>query len=349
MTSHPERPRTYQSTLVRRFGPPEVIEVVDLPAPSSIPADTALVAVRSSGVNPVDAIIRSGAFDTDVPYVPGRELAGTVLAVGDGVSSVATGDGVSSVATGDAVVGFPTESSHAELALVPAASLVPKPAAVDWDVAGGIAVVGQTANRLLLAVEPGADDVVVVHGASGGVGTVLVQLLVARGSTVIGTAGDRNRDHLAALGAVPVVYGPGLARRIDAATREPVTASIDLAGTAESGEVGAAVAASGGRAVTLVPGPARAHGINALVRGPARIADDAVGRPRRRVADATGRDDGSRRHRRGTPPYRDETHTREAGAGPPGQPPPALTPRTAGHPRAGRGLGGVLPKRRPRS
>lgn len=247
---------TYRAAVVREFGPPENVHIEDFPVPTELPADAIVVAVRSAGVNPVDGRIRSGSFGGSVPYVVGSEFAGTVIAAGSDVSASTVGS---------EVVGFGTPGSHSDLVVTSAAALVARPAQVPSDVAGGLSGVGQTAMTVIDRLSPTADDVVVVHGASGGVGTVLVQLLVARGATVIGTAGASNQDHLRGLGALAVQYGVGLAERVAAATPSPVTMSVDLAGTAEAGDLARSVLAADGQAITLVPETAQSHGIE-LVR-----------------------------------------------------------------------------------
>ncbi len=245
-------PNTFRAAVVRRFGPPDAIAIENLSVPGAPAAGTVRAAVRIGGLNPVDARIRSGSFGGSVPYIPGTEFAGTVVAVGAGVDDFAVGDDV---------IGFGVSGADADLVDAAPGQLMHKPAMLDWTVAGGLSGVGQSAVTALEAVDAEAGDVVVVHGAAGGVGSVLTQLLVAAGVTVIGTAGESNQDHLRELGGIPVVYGAGLADRIREAAPGPVTVSIDLAGSAEAGDMAKSVLASGGRAITLVPETASSHGI----------------------------------------------------------------------------------------
>jgi len=121
-------------------------------------------------------------------------------------------------------------SSHAESVVVPVAQLIAKPAALSWEVAGSLYVVGCTAFAAVRAVGAGNGDTVAVSAAAGGVGTVVVQLLRVRGATVLGIASERNRDWLSARGVVPVVYGDGLAERLRAAAPNGIDAFIDLFG-----------------------------------------------------------------------------------------------------------------------
>ena len=121
-------------------------------------------------------------------------------------------------------------SSHAEYVAVPVTQLIRKPAPLSWKVAGSLYVVGCTAYAAVRAVGAGQGDTVVVSGAAGGVGTVVVQLLRAKGATVLGIASQRNHDWLAARGVIPVAYGDGLAERLQAAAPNSIDAFIDLFG-----------------------------------------------------------------------------------------------------------------------
>lgn len=240
--------------VVRRFGPPDVITIEEHPQPS-LGRGQVRVAVRTGGLNPVDARRRSGSFGGSVPMVLGTEFAGVVIESQDRAWKV-----------GEEVIGWGAQGADADLVTTDGSRLYTKPASLDWALAGGLSGVGQSALTALNALSLRSGDVVVVHGAAGGVGTVLTQVARARGITVIGTASPANQQHLHGLGAVAVTYGPGLASRITAvAAGRPVAASIDLAGSKEAGDVAVAVTAAGGRAITLVPETMTSHGI-ALVR-----------------------------------------------------------------------------------
>jgi NADPH:quinone reductase-like Zn-dependent oxidoreductase len=117
------------------------------------------------------------------------------------------------------VVGFSlTRSSHAEFTAVPVEQLTPKPAAVPWEVAGGLYTAGTAAYAAVRSVNLGAGDVVAVSGAAGGVGAIAVQLARRSGATVLGIAGPANDEWLAAHGVTPVNYGDELASRLRAAS-----------------------------------------------------------------------------------------------------------------------------------
>ncbi|NYD25199.1 NADP-dependent oxidoreductase [Leucobacter aridicollis] len=239
-----------RTAIVRHFGPPEVIQLEHLPS-RGLAQGEVRVAVRSSGMNPVDARIRSGSFGGTVPLALGTEFAGVIAETRDAGLQV-----------GDAVIGWGVQGANSDLVVTDASRLIPKPTAISWDTAAGIGGVGSTAMTALGALELAAGNTIVVHGAAGGVGTILTQLAHARGLRVIGTASAANHDHVTRLGGLPVSYGPGLADRITGvAGAASVTASIDLAGTPEAGEYAAALLAGGQQAITLVPETAASHGI----------------------------------------------------------------------------------------
>lgn len=177
-----------QSILVSRFGGPEVLEVTTRPDPVPEPSEI-LIEVHSAGVNPVDTYIRSGAYAVlpELPFIPGWDGAGVVVAIGSQVSSVVVGQRVyfSGTAAGRAV------GSYAELAVCRPDQVFPLPDRVSFDQGAAIGVPYATAWRALFQrgkAKPG--EWVLVHGASGAVGTATVQLARAGGMTVIGTAGS---------------------------------------------------------------------------------------------------------------------------------------------------------------
>jgi NADPH:quinone reductase-like Zn-dependent oxidoreductase len=208
------------------YGDVDVLDVVDVAAPVAGEGQV-VVRVEAAGINPGEAAIRSGAlrelWPATFPSGEGSDLAGVVTEVGPGV------DGVS---VGDEVIGYTDErASHAELVAVGAEHLTPRPAAVPWEVAGSLYVVGATAYAAVRAVGLGEGDVVVVSGAAGGVGTLVVQLARNAGATVVGLASEDHHDWLREHGALPVTYGDGVAERIREAAGGRVDAFIDLFGS----------------------------------------------------------------------------------------------------------------------
>lgn len=208
-----------------RFGGREVLEVRDVPVPQPGP-DEVLVRVRAAGINPGEAMIRAGLLEALYPATfpsgEGTDFSGEVLEVGERVTDVFAGQ---------EVLGYSwTRSSHATHVVVPAHQVVPKPEKLSWEVAGSLDVAGTTAWAAVEGVRPEQGETVVVAGATGGVGSLVVQLLVARGVRVLGIASARSADWLRTHGAVPVEYGAGLVRRLQEAAPEGIDAFIDLFG-----------------------------------------------------------------------------------------------------------------------
>ena len=208
-----------------QYGDRDVLHVTEVPMPSPA-AGEVLVEVRAAGVNPGEAAIRSGVmrerFPATFPSGQGSDLAGVVTALGDGVTDFGLGD---------EVLGFSWQrSSHATHVVVPVTQLIPKPAALSWEVAGSLYVVGCTAWAAVDAVAPKPGETVAVSAAAGGVGTVTVQLLAVHGAHVLGIASPANADWLTAHDATPVPYGDGLAEALTAAAPDGIDAFIDLFG-----------------------------------------------------------------------------------------------------------------------
>lgn len=209
-----------------RYGDIDVLEVVNVPDP--VPGDTeVLVRVRAAGINPGEAAIRSGALHDRWPAVfpsgQGSDLTGVVERAGRAVDSFQPGD---------EVIGFTDgRASHAELVVVNAAHLTPRPAAVPWDAAGALFVAGTTAWSAVRAVGTSPGDVIVISGAAGGVGTIATQLARDAGATVIGLASERHHDWLRDHGATPVTYRDRVAQRLREAADGPVDALIDTFGS----------------------------------------------------------------------------------------------------------------------
>lgn len=208
-----------------RYGGRDVLYVADLPTPEPAPGEV-VVAVRAAGINPGEAYIRTGAmaerFPATFPSGEGSDFAGVVSAVGEGVTGFAVGD---------EVLGWSSSrSSHATHVAVPADQLIGKPPQLGWEQAGALYVVGATAYAAVRAVDPGPADTVAVSAAAGGVGTLVVQLLRLRGTTVLGIASERNHDWLRGHGVTPIAYGDGLTERLRAAAPDGIDAFIDLYG-----------------------------------------------------------------------------------------------------------------------
>jgi NADPH:quinone reductase-like Zn-dependent oxidoreductase len=207
------------------YGGIDVLKVDEAPTP--VPGTgQVLVRVKAAGINPGEAKIREGflhsRWPATFPSGEGTDLAGIIERLGDGVTGFAVGD---------EVIGYvDNRSSQAEYVVVDAANLAVKPAAVPWEVAGAIPVVGFTAWAAVRAVGAGNGDTVVVSGAAGGVGSIAVQLARRTGAAVVGLAGEGNHDWLRGHGVIPVTYGDGVAERIRAAAPSAPNAFIDTYG-----------------------------------------------------------------------------------------------------------------------
>jgi NADPH:quinone reductase-like Zn-dependent oxidoreductase len=207
------------------YGGLEVLQVVDVPRPVPGPGQV-LVKVKAAGINPGEISIRKGVFaerwPAKFPSGQGSDFAGVVEE---------TGSGVTKVGVGNEVIGFTHErASQAEFVVVDAGNLVPRPAKVSWEQAGGLFVAGTTAFAAVRAVDLKAGDTVVVSGAAGGVGTIALQLARNAGAKVIGLAGQGNQQWLKDHGVIPVTYGDGVEDRIRAASGGRVDAFVDTFG-----------------------------------------------------------------------------------------------------------------------
>jgi NADPH:quinone reductase len=174
-----------------RLGGPEVLSVAERETPRPEPGEV-VVDVAAAGVNYMDIYQREGVggYRPELPFVTGGEGAGTVIAVGEGVTSPAVGDRVAWVGPG----------SYAEQVVLPADRVVPVPAGISDELAAAAILQGMTAHYLVNStypVRPG--DVVVVHAAAGGVGLLLTQMVKRRGGIVVATCSGGEDGEKAAL------------------------------------------------------------------------------------------------------------------------------------------------------
>ncbi|MEW2526276.1 NADP-dependent oxidoreductase [Streptomyces sp. NPDC047071] len=202
------------------FGGPDVLRLEDAEEPHAGPGRIR-VAVRAAGVNPVDWRIREGQFQQvrpiELPAGVGQDAAGVVDEVGAGVDGVEVGDHVFGRGS----------STYAELAVL--AAWAPVPEGLTFEEAAGYPSVVETALRIIsqAGVRPG--QTLLVSGASGGVGSAVLQIARDWGITVIGTAGAANQDYLRSLGALATTYGEGWVERVRGLGQ--VDAALDLAGS----------------------------------------------------------------------------------------------------------------------
>lgn len=218
-----------KAIVLERYGRPEDLKLVDRPEPKVAPGEV-LVRVMAAGVNPVDWKLGEGRLDpimeTHFPLIPGWDVAGVVERVGYDVGEFEPGDEVFGYIRKDHV----QLGAYAELVSAHVRMLARKPASLTWEQAAGVPLAGLTALQAIRRVGVRAGETVLVHAAAGGVGSLGVQIAVALGARVIGTASERNHDFLRGLGAEPVAYGDGLVDRIRAAAPDGVDAALDFVG-----------------------------------------------------------------------------------------------------------------------
>lgn len=216
-----------------KYGGIDVLHIDEVPVP--IPEeDKVLVRVKAAGINPGEAAIRQGYMDKQWPaHFPsgqGSDFAGVIERVGDKVDKFKVGD---------EVIGFTDDrASQAEYVTVDANHIIRRPSHVSWEQAGALFVVGTTAYAAIRAVGLKKGETLVVSGAAGGVGSIVVQLARNLGARVIGLASKSNHEWITRHGGIPVTYGEGMTERIKAAAR----------GTAAAGGTSSA---AGGTAAAL--------------------------------------------------------------------------------------------------
>ncbi|MGW4687982.1 NADP-dependent oxidoreductase [Streptomyces sp. NPDC004244] len=198
----------------------DVLHLVDAEEPHAGPGRIR-IAVRAAGVNPVDWRLREGqvlgAHPVELPSGVGLDASGVVDEVGQGVEGVEVGDRV----FGEGA------SSYAEFAVLSAWARMPE--GLTFEEAAGYPSVVETALRVIREVGVRAGQTLLVSGASGGVGSAVLQIARDRGITVIGTAGASNQDYLRSPGALAAAYGEGWVERVRELGR--VDAALDLAGS----------------------------------------------------------------------------------------------------------------------
>jgi NADPH:quinone reductase len=180
-----------KAILVHEFGGPEVLKLEEVPTPKPA-AGQVLVRIHGVGVNPYDTYMRAGtyAIKPPLPYTPGSDAAGVIDAVGDGVKKVKPGDRVYTART--------LTGAYAEYALALEEQVHNLPEKISFGQGAGVWVPYGTAyHGLHHSAEARASETVLVHGASGGVGTAAVQMARATGLTVFGTAGTQKGMDLA--------------------------------------------------------------------------------------------------------------------------------------------------------
>ena len=255
-----------RQVIAPRYGGPEVLEVRDREVPPPA-AGRVVLRMRAAGVNPSDAKQIAGRFGDDpakLPLRPGAEVAGVITAIGEDAVG-ARGP----LEVGQEVLAHRVIGAWADEVVAKADNVFAKPVALSFPAAANLLLAGTTAAHLIEATGVRQGDVVLVHGASGGVGTLAVQLARIAGARVIGTASERNRALVERFGAEPVAYGDGLADRVRALAPGGVTVALDCIGTDEAVQVSLALLPDPARLATIVAfASVLAAGGKALGAGP---------------------------------------------------------------------------------
>lgn len=260
-----------QAITYDRFGDPDVLTVTEVKAPEPGP-DQILVAVKAIGVNLIDAKIRSGSlagfkgFPSTFPIIPGFDIAGVVTAAGTDVNRFEKGTEV----LGSAVAG-----AYSEYALMDPAWTWEKPPSLSWPKAAALPTIAESAVRALKHLALKAGEVLMIHGAAGGVGSVATQLAIRQGVEVISVVRRSDLNYAHSIGAAAIEYGPGLVQRVRAIFPMGVDAVLDTSG-ADVIPDSVELAGGGGRVVSLTD--VRASDFGAIFTGidPADRAPEGV-------------------------------------------------------------------------
>lgn len=225
------------------YGPADVLVIEDIPEPHAGPGEIR-IQVTAASVNPVDWKLRSGEvrahFPVDFPAIPGRDAAGVVDEVGEGVTGAIVGDRVFGLG---GIFG-----ATAQYATLTAWAPVPEPWTLEQAAGAGLAVA--TAGRGLNALGDLSGRTLLIEGAAGGVGSAAVAMAAARGATVIGTSSMSKHAYLRTLGALPTTYGQGLADRVRELAPAGVDAVLDMAASGSLPDL-VAIAGDADRVVTV--------------------------------------------------------------------------------------------------
>jgi NADPH:quinone reductase-like Zn-dependent oxidoreductase len=211
-----------KAVLFDEYGGPEVLYVADVEPPAAGPGEVR-IAVHAAGANVADSKVRAGYFKD---YMPVSFPSGTGVDAAGIVDQV--GAGVEGVAVGDRVFGN-GRSTWAEQAIL--TSWAKMPDGLNFEQAAGYPLPAETALRILRLAQVKPGETLLVNGASGGVGSAVLQIARHRGITVIGIASEPNHEYVRQFGAIPVTYGEGLVDRVRQAAPGAIGAALDIAGS----------------------------------------------------------------------------------------------------------------------
>jgi NADPH:quinone reductase-like Zn-dependent oxidoreductase len=234
------------------YGSPDVLRFEDGPVPAPGPGQV-LVRTEMIAVNPIDWKLVAGAFarvdPAPFPGTPGWAATGIIEAVGDGVTDYVVGQAVIVDSRARLAITMGSRSgTFAEHVVVDVSRITLRPEDMSIEQAAALPSSAVAGYSMIENLGITGEDILLVHGAAGSVGSATVQIAVDRGARVIGTASERNHDYLRSLGAIPVPYGDGLVEALG--NLGPITGSADAVGGRASVAATRAVLATGGRAVT---------------------------------------------------------------------------------------------------
>lgn len=249
--------------IAQEYGPASVLDFVEHDLPD-LASGMVRIEVRAAGINPIDARRMTGEFrHSPLPLTFGTEFAGVIIDQAPAIQGWSVGD---------QVLGSGASFTHATIIDVPATNLIARPGNVAWSVAGSLAGAAQTAMTILQEIGPISS--LLIHGASGGVGSITVQIAREFGIDVVATASEANQAYLKSLGAEPVTYGPGLIDRLQAIHPEQFDASVDMIGNEEATQASLARVRADGMLGSIAGRPLSSPRVQSIwvKRNPANLA-----------------------------------------------------------------------------
>ena len=246
--------------IATQWGTPDSWEFAEIDVAAPGPGEVT-IRVRAAGVNPADAKhVAQARPGASLPAPIGYEISGELTAIGPG-TSIGSGD----AQVGDDVLAFRVQGGYATELTIPAEKVFAKPASMSHPEAANLLLAGATASEMLHVTRVAKGETILLHGASGAVGVMVLQLAARRGVRVIGTASPASFARVEQFGGIAVAYGDGLAERVRDAAATPIAAALDAVGTGEAVDVSLALVADRSRIVTIAAaGRATAEGFASI-------------------------------------------------------------------------------------
>ena len=262
-----------QAIQYSRFGDEEVLDLVNIKS-DFLKVNQVRVEVYAVGLNPIDYKTFEGAkplrflsfmtklrqpsrwFESKSSLFPrgvGRDFAGVITEVGEGVSRFAVGDKVFGTMISDPGLGTKRGALATEIC-VNESEIVLKPEMIDMNHAATMGVASLTVGGAFRRIGLNSRDTVVISAAAGGIGSIAVQYAVAKGATVIGIASKKNAEYLKSLGAIPVSYEENIKKALPSASPTPITKFLDCYGS-DYVRLAFSLGLKGTAIGTLVPSP----------------------------------------------------------------------------------------------